>query len=198
MPATPARSRVKTIRRGDSCPQVRRSARCEFIASANQPHARRARRRLHARWASSSSAAASRSTTITRAVANFKVAIPSWGVGTGGTRFGRFPGTRRAAQCLREARRLRRHPQADRRHAHGLAAHSLGPHRRLQGAARTRRRAGSRLRRHELEHLPGSGRASRCRTSTAASRTPMPPCARRPSRTTSTASRPARPSARRR
>ena len=29
---------------------------------------------------------------ITRAVANFKVAIPSWGVGTGGTRFGRFPG----------------------------------------------------------------------------------------------------------
>ena len=29
---------------------------------------------------------------ITRAVANFRVAIPSWGVGTGGTRFGRFPG----------------------------------------------------------------------------------------------------------
>jgi L-rhamnose isomerase / sugar isomerase len=29
---------------------------------------------------------------ITRAVAGFKVAIPSWGVGTGGTRFGRFPG----------------------------------------------------------------------------------------------------------
>jgi L-rhamnose isomerase/sugar isomerase len=29
---------------------------------------------------------------ITKAVANFKVAVPSWGVGTGGTRFGRFPG----------------------------------------------------------------------------------------------------------
>jgi L-rhamnose isomerase/sugar isomerase len=29
---------------------------------------------------------------ITRAVAKFKVAGPSWGVGTGGTRFGRFPG----------------------------------------------------------------------------------------------------------
>ena len=29
---------------------------------------------------------------ITRAVADFRVAIPSWGVGTGGTRFGRFPG----------------------------------------------------------------------------------------------------------
>jgi L-rhamnose isomerase/sugar isomerase len=29
---------------------------------------------------------------VTKQVANFKVAIPSWGVGTGGTRFGRFPG----------------------------------------------------------------------------------------------------------
>src|SRR5688572_14236983 len=29
---------------------------------------------------------------ITKAVAKFRVAIPSWGVGTGGTRFGRFPG----------------------------------------------------------------------------------------------------------
>ena len=30
--------------------------------------------------------------TVTDAVARFGVAIPSWGVGTGGTRFGRFPG----------------------------------------------------------------------------------------------------------
>jgi len=29
---------------------------------------------------------------ITRRVASFRVAVPSWGVGTGGTRFGRFPG----------------------------------------------------------------------------------------------------------
>ncbi len=29
---------------------------------------------------------------ITRTVAEFKVALPSWGVGTGGTRFARFPG----------------------------------------------------------------------------------------------------------
>lgn len=29
---------------------------------------------------------------VTASVANFGVAIPSWGVGTGGTRFGRFPG----------------------------------------------------------------------------------------------------------
>jgi L-rhamnose isomerase/sugar isomerase len=30
---------------------------------------------------------------VTKAVAGFGVAIPSWGVGTGGTRFARFPGT---------------------------------------------------------------------------------------------------------
>jgi L-rhamnose isomerase / sugar isomerase len=30
---------------------------------------------------------------VTRAVAAFKVAVPSWGVGTGGTRFARFPGS---------------------------------------------------------------------------------------------------------
>src|ERR1700693_3777529 len=29
---------------------------------------------------------------VTRTVAQFAVAIPSWGVGTGGTRFARFPG----------------------------------------------------------------------------------------------------------
>jgi len=29
---------------------------------------------------------------VTKAVAGFSVAIPSWGVGTGGTRFARFPG----------------------------------------------------------------------------------------------------------
>jgi L-rhamnose isomerase/sugar isomerase len=31
--------------------------------------------------------------TITRAVGKFAIALPSWGVGTGGTRFARFPGT---------------------------------------------------------------------------------------------------------
>ncbi len=44
------------------------------------------------RWACSCSGVASPSTTSRAAVAGFKVAIPSWGVGTGGTRFGRFPG----------------------------------------------------------------------------------------------------------
>jgi L-rhamnose isomerase/sugar isomerase len=36
---------------------------------------------------------------VERAIA-FRVAVPSWGVGTGGTRFARFAG---AAHCVREA-----------------------------------------------------------------------------------------------
>ena len=44
------------------------------------------------RSASASTAAASTSTRSRDKVAAFAVAIPSWGVGTGGTRFARFPG----------------------------------------------------------------------------------------------------------
>jgi L-rhamnose isomerase/sugar isomerase len=43
------------------------------------------------------------------------VAVPTWGVGTGGTRFARFPGTGRAAQYPRQAGGLRRHQPADAR-----------------------------------------------------------------------------------
>jgi L-rhamnose isomerase/sugar isomerase len=56
----------------------------------------------------------------------FQVAVPSWGLGTGGTRFARFPGSRRAAGHLREARGLRHGVQARPLHARGLAPHSLG------------------------------------------------------------------------
>jgi L-rhamnose isomerase/sugar isomerase len=62
-----------------------------FIASANQPLTAA----LAADYAHLGAQLERRGVTIdevTRAVANFKVAIPSWGVGTGGTRFGRFPG----------------------------------------------------------------------------------------------------------
>ena len=58
--------------------------------------------------------------------AAFRVAIPSWGVGTGGTRFARFPGPRRAADAAREAGRLRRGPGAGPGHARHLAAHPVG------------------------------------------------------------------------
>jgi L-rhamnose isomerase / sugar isomerase len=62
-----------------------------YIASANQPHAAA----LAADYAHLGAQLERRGIDIdavTKAVAAFKVAIPSWGVGTGGTRFGRFPG----------------------------------------------------------------------------------------------------------
>jgi L-rhamnose isomerase / sugar isomerase len=62
-----------------------------YIASANQSHAPA----LAADYAHLGEQLARRGVKIdeiTQAVANFNVAIPSWGVGTGGTRFGRFPG----------------------------------------------------------------------------------------------------------
>jgi len=62
-----------------------------YIASANKPHAAA----LAADYAALGAQLERRGIAIdhiTRAVANFRVAIPSWGVGTGGTRFGRFPG----------------------------------------------------------------------------------------------------------
>jgi L-rhamnose isomerase / sugar isomerase len=62
-----------------------------YIASANQAHAAA----LAADYAALGTQLERRGIAIdeiTRAVANFRVAIPSWGVGTGGTRFGRFPG----------------------------------------------------------------------------------------------------------
>src|SRR3954466_1005124 len=62
-----------------------------YIASANQPQAAA----LAADYAHLGAQLERRGIHIddvTRTVAGFKVAIPSWGVGTGGTRFGRFPG----------------------------------------------------------------------------------------------------------
>ena len=62
-----------------------------YIASANQSHAAA----LSSDYVALGTQLDRRGINIdevTRAVADFKVAIPSWGVGTGGTRFGRFPG----------------------------------------------------------------------------------------------------------
>ena len=62
-----------------------------YIASANKPHAAA----LASDYAALGAQLRRRGIAIdeiTRKVAEFRVAIPSWGVGTGGTRFGRFPG----------------------------------------------------------------------------------------------------------
>ena len=50
-------------------------------------------------------------------VAGYGVAVPCWGVGTGGTRFRPLPRPGRAARHLRQDGRLRRDPSPDRRHA---------------------------------------------------------------------------------
>jgi L-rhamnose isomerase/sugar isomerase len=62
-----------------------------YIASANQPHAA-ALAADYAHLGAPLERRGIRIDDVTRAVAHFAVAIPSWGVGTGGTRFGRFPG----------------------------------------------------------------------------------------------------------
>ena len=77
-------------------------------------------------WADSWRGAASTSRRSPRKVGAFGVAIPTWGVGTGGTRFARFPGTRRAARRLRQARGLRRHPAAHARDARPCRRTSRG------------------------------------------------------------------------
>jgi L-rhamnose isomerase/sugar isomerase len=62
-----------------------------YIASANKPHASA----LATDYAVLGTQLQRRGISIeeiTRKVAEFRVALPSWGVGTGGTRFGRFPG----------------------------------------------------------------------------------------------------------
>jgi L-rhamnose isomerase/sugar isomerase len=55
-----------------------------YIASANQPHAS-ALASDYAALGAQLERRGIRIDDITRAVANFKVAVPSWGVGTGGT-----------------------------------------------------------------------------------------------------------------
>ena len=80
-----------------------------------------------------------------------------------GRRHGRHPlrplsRNRRAAQHPRQAGRLHRHPAADRRHPARLAAHPVGPPRRSGGARRLCGDARPRLRRDELQHLPGRRR----------------------------------------
>ena len=86
-------------------------------------------------------------------VAAFHVAVPSWGVGTGGTRFARFPGRRaeprdifdKLADCSRDQ-------PADRGDADGVAAHPVG-----QGRSEPAEAGGEPLRADvrcdELQHI---------------------------------------------
>src|SRR5678815_3774975 len=84
----PARLRVSVTEESMNYADPRDAS---YIASANQLHAS-ALASDYAALGAQLERRGIRIDDITRAVANFKVAIPSWGVGTGGTRFGRFPG----------------------------------------------------------------------------------------------------------
>ena len=73
----------------------------------------------------------------------FRVAVPSWGVGTGGTRFARFPMAGEPRSVFEKHRGLRGHLPARARHARRLAAHPWDrPERPGRAARAISRRAG--------------------------------------------------------
>ena len=114
--------------------------------------------------------------------------MPSWGVGTGGTRFARFPGPgepRDIFDKLEDCAVIHRLTGAT---PTRLAAHPLGQGR-PGGAARQGGRARPRLRRDELEHLPDAPGPAALLQVRLALATPTPRSARRRSSTTSNASR---------
>ena len=124
----------------------------------------------------------------------FGVAVPTWGVGTGGTRFRAVSRAGRAARRIREARGLRDDPTAYTRLTPTcLAAFSVGQrsttYRRTRTGAR-RRALGLRLRRRQLQHvLRISGGAARYSYKFGSLAHADRACARRQSPTISNASR---------
>ena len=95
---------------------------------------------------------------IKRQVAAFGVAVPSWGVGTGGTRFARFPGRGEPRDIFDKLDDCAVIHQLARATPTRLAAHPVGQGRRPGGAEAEGGRPRPRLRRHELQHLPGPAR----------------------------------------
>ena len=63
---------------------------------------------------------------VVTAVQGLEVAVPSWGAGTGGTRFARFPGIGEPRGVFRKIGRLWHHSPIGPQHPKGFAAHSLG------------------------------------------------------------------------
>ena len=118
----------------------------------------------------------------------FAVAVPTWGLGVGGTRFAKFPIPGEPIDIHEKLEDAAVVQPARPHDAHRLAALSVGQGRRPGGAARRGRRARARLRRGELQHLPGPAGPAAGATSSARSPTPTRRCATRPSPTTSTAS----------
>ena len=95
---------------------------------------------------------------ITKAVAAFAVAIPSWGVGTGGTRFARFPGPGEPRDIFDKLDDCAVINQLEPGDADGVAAHPVGQGEDLEGLRQKAEKLGLELRRDELQHLPGFAR----------------------------------------
>ena len=91
--------------------------------------------------ASSSPAAASPSMRSPSKVAPFDVAVPSWGVGTGGTRFARFPGPGEPRDVFDKLEDCAVIQQLTPRDADRVAAYPLGQGRRSEAAEAGGRRA---------------------------------------------------------
>ena len=92
---------------------------------------------------------------ITRKVATFAVAVPTWGVGTGGTRFARFPGPgepRGIVDKLEDCATIHQLTRATPTCSPHFPWDKVDDYKR---ACRTRRGARRRLRRRQLEHLSG-------------------------------------------
>ena len=117
---------------------------------------------------------------ITGEVAAFAVAVPTWGVGTGGTRFGALSRARRAARTSSRSSRTARRSSSSCGATPTVSLHiPWDKVRRLGGARRAGASARPRLRRHQLQHLPGPAGPDAAATSSARSATPTPRCARR-------------------
>ena len=94
--------------------------------------------------------------TMTRRAMGYAVAVPTWGVGTGGTRFARFPGPGEPRDIFDKLEDCGVIHQLTQRDAHGVAAYSVGQGDRLYRAAAGCGLARPRVRCGQLQHLPGS------------------------------------------
>jgi L-rhamnose isomerase/sugar isomerase len=105
---------------------------------------------------------------LTSLAQTFEVAVPSWGAGTGGTRFARFPGRgepRNVFEKLEDCGVINQLTRA----TPAVSLHF--PWDKPSDAERTapgRGQPGPRLRRGQLEHLPGPGWARNRPTNSAA------------------------------
>ena len=171
-------SRFRSRRRGCLLQSYHNGVRAEC-----RPHCRRERRACRGatrglrppRSAARAARRRHRGADRARAV-RFRVSVPSWGVGTGGTRFARFPGPgepRDVFEKLEDCEVVLKLVRVD---ARGLAAHPWDRPGHAGVCATFAEARGLFIDVDELEHVPGPDRASRTPTSSGASPMRTRPC----------------------